>query len=83
MFQAQVKVYLRPSIQDPQGVVIERTLKQLGFNSLDSVRTGRYFRLLLNSTDKVSAAEEADKMCRELLANTVIEDFSVTVEEVK
>ncbi|MDD2716761.1 MAG: phosphoribosylformylglycinamidine synthase subunit PurS [Candidatus Wallbacteria bacterium] len=81
MFQAEVLVYLRPSIQDPQGVVIERTLQQLGFADLQKVRTGKYFRLSLAAKNSHDAQKEAERMCRELLANTVIEDYRVEVRE--
>ncbi|MDD5089326.1 MAG: phosphoribosylformylglycinamidine synthase subunit PurS [Candidatus Wallbacteria bacterium] len=79
MYLAEVFVYLRPSIQDPQGVVIENTLKKLGFSSLDRVRTGKYFQLSLSSASEDEARRDAEKMCRDLLSNTVIEDFRVSV----
>ena len=76
---AEVIVVPKPGVNDPQGEAILGGIRSLGFTSVAGVRSGRYFRLELTSTDETSATTEANEMCERLLANPVIETFSVTV----
>jgi phosphoribosylformylglycinamidine synthase PurS subunit len=81
--KATVTVELKPSVLDPQGKAIEHSLSSLGFGGVEDVRVGKLFRLTLanrgQSRDEVEA--ELRQMCERLLANTVVEKFSYTVEE--
>ena len=76
---AEVIVVPKPGVNDPQGEAIHGGIRSLGFTSVVGVRSGRYFRLQLTSTDEASAATEANEMCERLLANPVIETFTVAV----
>jgi phosphoribosylformylglycinamidine synthase PurS subunit len=69
-----VDVMLKPEILDPQGQAIQRALPSLGFDQVTSVRQGKHFELDISGGD---AREVADKVAATLLANPVIEDFSV------
>ena len=73
-----VDVMLKPEILDPQGQAIQRALPSLGFDSVTSVRQGKHFELDLDA-DGPDALALADKIAATLLANPVIEDFSVRV----
>ena len=69
----------RQGILDPEGETIGRALAELGYRGVASVRAGRLIRLTLEAEDEAAARSEAARMCEELLANPVIEDFEVTV----
>ncbi len=83
-FLARVFVAPRPSVRDPEGSTILDGLHQLGFGSVEIVRAGRYFEIMLEAEDSASAHEQVDLMCRKLLANPVIEQyrFELQVEAV-
>ncbi len=76
--RAIVNVYLKEGVLDPQGKAIAHALDSLGFGELvKGVRVGKQMVLELNSTDEASAKIEVEKMCETLLANTVIEDYTI------
>jgi phosphoribosylformylglycinamidine synthase len=81
----KVRVYVTPKagILDPQGAAVERSLPNLGFQGVTNVRIGKVIDLEVDaagrSRDEVAA--EVDEMCRKLLANPIIEDYSFTLEE--
>ncbi len=81
-----VRVYITPKqgILDPQGVAIERSLPALGFDGVSNVRVGKFIELELEVADGAQrevARAEVDAMCRKLLANPIIEDFTFAVDE--
>jgi phosphoribosylformylglycinamidine synthase PurS subunit len=76
-----VDVMLKPEILDPQGQAIARALPRLGFSGVSSVRQGKRFELELDGPADEAAISDVRKMAETLLANTVIEDFTVRVEE--
>ncbi len=77
MIKARVTVTLKNGVLDPQGKAIEGALGTLGFDGVGSVRQGKVFDVVLNHDDKAKAEADLMAMCEKLLANTVIEDFSV------
>ncbi|MEQ1944253.1 phosphoribosylformylglycinamidine synthase subunit PurS [Mesorhizobium sp. VNQ89] len=79
MIKARVTVTLKNGVLDPQGKAIEHALSGLGFDGVGSVRQGKVFDLELDGTDKAKAEAELKAMCDKLLANTVIENYSVAV----
>ena len=78
----QVKVYITPKwgVLDPQGRAIEHSLKSLGFDNVGQVRMGKYIELDVAAESSVQASSEARRMCEQLLANSVIEDYRIEVE---
>ncbi|HEY3117633.1 MAG TPA: phosphoribosylformylglycinamidine synthase subunit PurS, partial [Chloroflexota bacterium] len=78
---ARVHVYLKPIVNDPQGEAILGGLKTLGFASVSQVRAGKYLEVHLESASATDAQRLAEDMCRRLLANPVLEDFRISVEE--
>jgi phosphoribosylformylglycinamidine synthase len=78
----RVKVYITPrqGILDPQGRAIEHSLKSLGFNRVGQARMGKYIELDVAADSAAEAAAEVKRMCEQLLANTVIEDYRFEVE---
>ena len=80
-FEARIEIGHRPGILDPEGGVIERALPALGYGNVTQVRVGKSIRLVVAADDAETARAQVEEMCRRLLANPVIEDFSVEVAE--
>ena len=80
MIKARVTVTLKNGVLDPQGKAIEGALGALGFNGVHQVRQGKVFDLELEGTDKSKAEADLKAMCEKLLANTVIENFSISID---
>ncbi|PZO80456.1 MAG: phosphoribosylformylglycinamidine synthase [Mesorhizobium amorphae] len=77
--KARVTVTLKNGVLDPQGKAIEGALATLGFSGVDGVRQGKVFDLELAGDDRAKAEADLKAMCEKLLANTVIENYSITV----
>jgi len=76
-----VTVMPKPGVLDPQGKAIARALGHLGFGGVGEVRAGKVIELELAATDPETARKEAASMAEQLLANTVIESFSVAISQ--
>ena len=76
---ARVIVTPKPVVNDPAGLSIGEALRHLGFGSMEGVRAGKYFEIELRAADRAEAEATADAMCRQLLANPVVEVYAVTV----
>ena len=72
-------VTLKNGVLDPQGKAIEGSLAALGVAGVGSVRQGKIFEIELEASSKTAALEKLNSMCEQLLANTVIEDYSVEI----
>jgi phosphoribosylformylglycinamidine synthase len=77
--KARVFVTLKNGVLDPQGEAIRHALGTLGFDGVEGVRQGKVIDLDLAETDPAKAEDAAAEMCRKLLANTVIENYSVEI----
>lgn len=73
--KAKIHVTLKQGILDPQGKAIEHALDSLGFNNASNVRVGKYMEVDLDETDRAKADAQVKRMCEQLLANTVIEEY--------
>jgi phosphoribosylformylglycinamidine synthase subunit PurS len=80
-FIAQVDVMLKEGISDPQGQTIERALPALGYSSIGNVRVGKHISLRIEADDEDAAREKVAGLCDVLLANPVIESYSVQLGE--
>jgi phosphoribosylformylglycinamidine synthase subunit PurS len=74
-----VEITRRPEIADPQGTTIQRALHDLGHNEVMSVRVDRVIHLEVDGDDPALVQRRVEEMCREVLANPILEDFSVEV----
>ena len=77
--KARVFVTLKNGVLDPQGKAIQNALGALGFGGVNDVRQGKYIELELAETNVEQARAQVDRMCRELLANLVIENYSFEI----
>lgn len=79
MLKAKVHITLKPGVLDPQGKAVEHSLVALGFEGIDQVRQGKYIEIDLREHDRDRAREKLQDMCRQLLANTVIENYAIDI----
>jgi phosphoribosylformylglycinamidine synthase subunit PurS len=79
MIRARVTVTLKHGVLDPQGKAIEGALGSLGFEGVESVRQGKIFDIEIDGASRAEAQQALSRMCEQLLANTVIEDYAVEV----
>ena len=77
--KARVQVMLKDGVLDPQGEAVRHALGTLGFSGVQGVRQGKVIELDLTATDRAAAEAEVRAMCERLLANTVIEKYSVEI----
>jgi phosphoribosylformylglycinamidine synthase subunit PurS len=79
--KALIHVTLKPGVLDPQGKAVQNALGSLGFSGVDGVRQGKFIEIDLSETDTDKARESVEAMCKQLLANTVIEDYSIEITD--
>ncbi len=79
-YLARIDVMLKPLVNDPQGLAVRDSLRELGFGGVRGVRVGKHIEVTLEAESDAAATTAIDSMCRKLLANGVIEMFSFTVE---
>jgi len=77
--KARVHVMLKNGVLDPQGEAVRHALGALGFEGVDNVRQGKVIEFDLAETDKAAAEASVKDMCEKLLANTVIESYTVEI----
>lgn len=75
MYRIAVYVTPKKGVVDPQGAVVERALPALGHSGVSNIRVGRYITLEMDAADEKALATQVDAMCRQLLANPIIEDY--------
>ncbi len=74
-YQVRIYVTLRPSVLDPAGTAVQSGLKHMGYDNVEQVRIGKYVEVTLTAADETTAREQIDRMCDQLLANPVIENY--------
>lgn len=79
-FLTKVSIILKPGIADPQGQTIERALPALGYDGVKNVRVGKLIELEVEADDAADARSSVEEMCERLLANPVIEAYTVDVQ---
>lgn len=80
MWLAEIFVLPKKSVLDPQGEVIKKALKSLGYKQTKEVRQGKYFEVIIE--DSKNPETTVDKMCRQLLVNQIIEDYSFKLKKI-
>lgn len=79
-YQAQIYVTLRSSVLDPAGTAVQSGLHHMGFDTVAQVRIGKYVEVTLDAEDEVSARQQLDQMCDQLLTNPVIENYRFDIQ---
>ncbi len=80
MTEIQVKITLKKTVADPQGLTVKHGLESLDFKGIAEVRMGKFITLTLDENDKQKAKAQAEAMCKKLLANPIIEDFQIEIK---
>ena len=79
--KAKVHVMFKEGVLDPQGKAVGHALAALGFQGVDEVRQGKYIELDLDEASPEKARRSVEAMCKQLLANTVIETYAIDITE--
>jgi phosphoribosylformylglycinamidine synthase len=80
VFLAKVRVTLRSSILDPQGKAVELAVSTLGVRGVRDVRIGKYIEFQVDQPSEAEVRRTAEEVCRRLLANPVMEDYTLDIE---
>jgi phosphoribosylformylglycinamidine synthase len=80
MTTAQVQIHLKKGVADPEGGNTLKALKLLGFDSAVEVKSARLFEISLEESDEDKAKQIVEEMCRKLLANPVIHDYTISLK---
>jgi phosphoribosylformylglycinamidine synthase PurS subunit len=80
-YEARIDISHLPGILDPQGATVERALPALGYTNVSQVSVGKHIRLVVEADSEAAAAAQVDEMCHRLLANPVIEAFTIDISE--
>ncbi len=81
-YQAQIYVTLRSSVLDPAGTAVQSGLKHLGYDNVAQIRIGKYIELTLDAANDEAAHEQIDRICDQLLANPVIENYRFDLQAI-
>ena len=73
----KVIVTLKKGVLDPQGKAILQTLNGMGYSNIDEIRQGKFFEISVNEDNEAKAKAQVEDMCKKLLANLVIEDYTI------
>jgi phosphoribosylformylglycinamidine synthase subunit PurS len=76
-YAVEVIVALKPVVNDPQGLVVRDSLRRLGFSGVHAVRVGKHIELEVSAENEQDARDQVERMCEQLLRNTVIEDSRI------
>jgi len=80
MMKARIQITLKTGVLDPQGKAIQNALGALGFEGVEDVRQGKFIEIELAENDETAAREQVEKMCKDLLTNMVIENYSYELD---
>ena len=81
MARARVIITLKKTIMDAQGQTVEKALHNLGYRGVSNLRIGKYVEMEVDGAPRARLSAQLDEMCRNLLANPIIEDFRVEIGE--
>lgn len=81
MYKATIRVTLKESVLDPQGVAVKDSLHSMGFQGVQDVRVGKLLEVLIDAENQSEAEEQIQTICKKLLTNPVIENFTFRLEE--
>ncbi|HHV35028.1 MAG TPA: phosphoribosylformylglycinamidine synthase subunit PurS [Syntrophomonadaceae bacterium] len=82
MFEARIYISLKRGILDLEGKTVNQSLKSLGYDQVEDVKTGKYLVLTLSTADQAAAEQAVQEMCEKLLVNKVMEEYTFELREV-
>ena len=78
--KARIRITLKNGVLDPQGKAIQNALSALGISGVEDVRQGKYIEVVLGETSEDAAKATVERMCKDLLANSVIENYAYELQ---
>ncbi len=81
MFLVKVHTFPKAGVLDPQGNAIETAISDFGFDHVERIQTGKYFKVEINTSDMSGAEKIAKELCQKILVNPVLEDYEFEVVE--
>ena len=81
MYKSHITIKLRPSILDVQGKAVERGIHTLGMKEVQNIRIGKSIEMVVDTSSEAEAKRITEEACKKLLANSVMEDFTYSVEK--
>ena len=72
---------MKKDVLDPQGKAVNQTLKNMGYENISNVRQGKYFEIELSETNKEKAKKTIEEICKKLLSNTIIENYTINLKQ--
>jgi phosphoribosylformylglycinamidine synthase len=81
VYKSKISISVRKNILDPQGKAVEHSLKTMGFEKIIDTRIGKYIELLIDAGTEEEAVKLSEEACRKLLANPVMEDYTISVQK--
>ncbi|HOB22694.1 MAG: phosphoribosylformylglycinamidine synthase subunit PurS [Firmicutes bacterium] len=82
MWKAEIRITLKEGVVDPQGKAVEKTLGELGYSQVEQVQIGKYVELVVNTPQRAEADRQVDEICRKVLINPVLEEYTYQLVEV-
>ncbi len=73
-------VTLKKDVLDPQGKVVNQTLKNMGYKNISNIRQGKYFEIEINESNKEKCIKTAEEICEKLLSNVIIENYTINIK---
>lgn len=83
MLTAEIHVTLKELVLDPQGTTLKRSMETMGYQGIEDVRMGKFIQVKFDSDDRKEVEKKVDEMCRQILSNPVIEQYSYSLREVR
>ncbi|MFB5190876.1 phosphoribosylformylglycinamidine synthase subunit PurS [Alicyclobacillus fastidiosus] len=81
-YEVEVRIWLKPSVFDPQGHAVEQALHTLGYSEASDLRIGKYMHLTVQGESEQQAKTRVEEMCERVLSNPVMETYAYTLKEV-
>ncbi len=81
MLTAEIHVTLKDLVLDPQGTTLKRSMETMGYQNIEEVRMGKFIQVRFDSDDRKEVEKKVDEMCRQILSNPVIEQYSYSLTE--
>ncbi len=81
MLTAEIHVTLKELVLDPQGTTLKRSMETMGYQGIEEVRMGKFIQVRFDSDDRQAVEKKVDEMCRQILSNPVIEQYSYSLRE--
>ena len=82
MLEAKISVTLKKTVADPQGQTVKHALDSLGYTDVEEVRIGKLVTVRMNTSDREIAKNRLNEMCKALISNPIIEDYSFELKDI-